>query len=46
MKAKDIVKVAHDELDMPRRRVFELLAELKGSGRVKQPQERGEYEPV
>jgi hypothetical protein len=46
MKAKDIVKVAHDELDMPRRRVFELLAELKASERLKQPQERGEYEPV
>jgi RecA-family ATPase len=46
MKAKDIVKVAHDELDMPRRRVFELLADLKASERLNQPQERGEYEPV
>ncbi len=46
MKAKDIVKAAHDELDMPRRRVFELLAELKAGDRLKQPQERGDYVPV
>jgi AAA domain-containing protein/DnaB helicase-like protein len=46
MSAGEIVKVAKDELGMDRRRVFELLDELKRNGRIKQPQKRGKYEPV
>jgi hypothetical protein len=46
MPATEIVKVAYEELQMPRRRVFECLAELKDAGRVRQPQKRGNYEPV
>ena len=46
MSASEIVKAARDEIGIPRRRVFELLAELKGVGLLRQPQHRGAYEPV
>jgi hypothetical protein len=46
MAAKEIVKTASEELGMERRRVFELLAELKGCELIRQPQKRGAYEPV
>jgi hypothetical protein len=44
--AGEIAKTAYAELGMPRRRVFELLAELKDAGLIRQPQKRGKYEPV
>jgi hypothetical protein len=46
MSATEIVKMAYEERNIPRRRVFELLADLKASGLLKQPQTRGKYEPV
>jgi hypothetical protein len=46
MSATQIVKLAAQECGMPRRRVFELLAELKDAGLIKQPEKRGAYEPV
>src|SRR5207248_2334140 len=41
MSATEIVKAAYEEKDIPRRRTFELLADLKASGLLKQPQVRG-----
>jgi hypothetical protein len=46
MTATQIVKAAEEELGMDRRRVFELLNELKRTGRVKQPEKRGSYERI
>jgi hypothetical protein len=46
MSATQIVKLAAQECGIPRRRVFELLAELKDAGLLRQPKKRGEYEPV
>jgi hypothetical protein len=46
MSATEIVKAAYEERNIPRRRVFELLADLKASGLLKQPERRGKYEPV
>jgi hypothetical protein len=46
MSATEIAKLAYEQLQIPRRRVFELLAELKRGGLLKQPQKRGNYEPV
>ena len=45
IKTGEIVKLADDELGMDRRRNHEILADLKRSGRIKQPK-RGEYEPA
>jgi hypothetical protein len=41
MSATEIVKVAYEESNIPRRRTFELLADLKVSGLLKQPQNGG-----
>jgi AAA domain-containing protein/DnaB helicase-like protein len=38
MSAKEIVRLAHDEFGIGRRRVFDLLDELKRCGRIKQPE--------
>jgi hypothetical protein len=46
MSATDIVRLAYEELQIPRRTVFELLAECKRRGLLKQPEKRGLYEPV
>jgi len=46
MSATEIVKAADEERGIPRRRVFELLAELNAAGLIKQPKPRGPYEPV
>jgi hypothetical protein len=46
MSATEIVKAAAEERGIPRRRFFELLAELKAVGLIKQPKPRGPYEPV
>jgi hypothetical protein len=46
MHATEIVTAAYEELQMPRRRVFELLADLKRGGLLRQPEKRGKYEPV
>jgi len=46
MSATEIVKAAYEERGIPRRRVFELLADLKASGLLKQPQKRGKYGPA
>jgi AAA domain len=46
MSATEIVKVAREEKNIPRRRTYELLAEAKAAGLLKQPQKRGKYEPV
>ena len=46
MAATEIVKMAHEEFGMERRRVYELLAELKSSGLLKQPEKRGKYAPI
>jgi hypothetical protein len=46
MSATEIVKEAGQECGIPRRRVFELLAELKEGGLIRQPEKRGVYEPV
>jgi AAA domain/CHC2 zinc finger len=47
MSATEIVSEAYEELQMPRRRVFECLTELKRAGLLlKQPGKRGKYEPV
>jgi hypothetical protein len=46
MSATEIVKVAYEERGIPRRRVFELLAELKAAELIKQPKPRGPYEPI
>ena len=46
MSATQIVKVAYEERDIPRRRTYELLAELKAAGLIKQPKPRGHYEPI
>jgi hypothetical protein len=44
MLASEIVKLAKDELGIEERRVFDLLRELKRSGKLVQPQKRGKYE--
>ena len=44
--ATEIVKAAYAECNIPRRRAFELLAELKAAGLIKQPRPRGNYEPI
>src|SRR5262249_26518448 len=46
MSATEIVKAASKELGIPRRRVFEMLGELKQRELIRQPQKRGPYEPV
>ena len=46
MSATEIVEMAHEEIGVDRRRVFELLRELKAAGLLKQPEKRGKYEPV
>jgi hypothetical protein len=46
MTATQIVKAAGQELGIDRRRVFELLNELKRTGRLKQPEKRGAYERI
>ena len=46
MSATEIVKAAYAECNIPRRRAFELLAELKNAGLLRQPQKRGKYEAV
>ena len=46
MSATEIVKLAYEELQIPRRRAFEMLAELKRDGSLKQPKKRGPYEPT
>ena len=46
MSATQIVKAANEERDIPRRRTYELLAELKAAGLIKQPKPRGHYEPI
>ena len=46
MSAKEIERLAHDELGIGRRRVFILLDELKRNGRIKQPEKRGNYERI
>jgi AAA domain-containing protein/DnaB helicase-like protein len=46
MSAKEIEKLARDELGIGRRRVFDLLDELKRTGRIKQPEKRGKYERI
>ena len=46
MSATEIVKAAYAECNIPRRRAFELLAELKAAGLIKQPKPRGNYEPI
>jgi AAA domain/CHC2 zinc finger len=45
IKTGEVLKLADDELGIDRRRTHELLADLKRSGRIKQPK-RGEYEPA
>jgi hypothetical protein len=46
MFAREIVKAAKEEHDIPRRCCFEYLASLKEDGLVVQPQKRGRYERV
>ena len=46
MSATEIVKIAKEERGIPERRAYELLAEAKATGQLRQPQKRGKYEPV
>jgi hypothetical protein len=46
MSATEIVRLAYEELQIPRRRVFELLRDLKRAGLIRQPEKRGFYEPI
>jgi hypothetical protein len=45
LSATEIVKLAYDEMDFPRRRVFEMLDKLVSDGKLKKhPGKRGKYE--
>src|SRR5262249_22693181 len=46
MSASEIVRMAADERGIPRRTVFELLDQLKTTGKLRQPERRGKYERV
>lgn len=47
LSATEIVKLAYDEMDFPRRRVFEMLDKLVSDGKLtKHPGQRGKYEQV
>jgi hypothetical protein len=46
MSASEIVRTAAEERGIPRRTVFELLDELKTTGKLRQPERRGKYERV
>jgi hypothetical protein len=46
MSESEIVEAAEEECGIPRRIVFELLKELKTTGKLRQPERRGKYERV